>query len=170
MLLHVRNQHNIVKQLSSNLKKILISLLLTLGSFLDLEAGKHRVCRPSGCSPTPPSLRGKIMEWEPPTRRRRASELYPWVFCLKGFKLDDDSRLSLYENPEVGVRWIQIVFSLFFNHVAHLPALTFAQCWQHTRTILCFSPLFSVPQGDQQFRSSHRLLCCLDSSGSHGKH
>ena len=103
-------------------------------------------------------------------RGRRASELYPWVFCLKGFKLDADSGLSLYENPEVGVRWIQIVFSLFFNHVAHLLALTFAQCWQHTRTVPCFSPLFSVPQGDQQFRSSHRLLCCLDSSGSHGKH
>ena len=66
--------------------------------------------------------------------------------------------------------WIQIAFSFFFNDVAHLHALTLAQCCQHTRIILCFSPSSSVPRGDQQFRSSHRLLCCLDSSGNHGKH
>ena len=32
--------------------KTLMSLLLPLGSFFVLEAGKHRVCRPVGCSPT----------------------------------------------------------------------------------------------------------------------
>ena len=44
------------------------------------------------------------MDWEPPTLRRRAIALYPCVFCLKEFKLDADSGLSLCENPEVGIR------------------------------------------------------------------